>query len=63
MKTERIYSHNIDYWFNEDDNRELDECDIEHIGNCLAENNNQGELLYTDEKTGVEYRGWWIIRR
>ena len=61
MKTERICAHWIEYCFNEDEERELDDSDIEHIRECLIENYTQGELCQQDNETEETYYGWWNI--
>ena len=61
MKTERIYAHNIEYYFTDEPERELDEIDIEHIEECLKKDCNQGELCQCDN--GMLYYGWWNIGR
>lgn len=58
-----ILQHEIDYFFREDDTRELDECDIEHIENMIKEGYSSGELCQHNSNTDEEYRGWWGIKR
>jgi hypothetical protein len=60
-KTERICSHDIVYWFEDDDDRELDECDIEHIQDKLIENFVEGEICQYDGDTDETFYGWWQI--
>lgn len=63
MKRELICAHWIEYWFNEDENKELDESSIEHIQNLLKENYVEGELCQYDDETETEYYGWWKIKK
>ncbi len=62
IMNEKIYAHNINYWWNDNKGRELDECDIEHIQECLKEDYEQGELCQYDEKKDKTYYGWWTIQ-
>jgi len=59
----QILQHEIEYWFREDENRKLDECDIEHIEDCIKKGYNQGELCQHDNKLDQEFRGWWKIQK
>jgi len=61
--TETILQHEISYFFREDEQRELNECDIEHIEEAIKEGYNQGELCQIDcsNHDEIEYRGWWKI--
>ncbi len=62
--TEVILLHEIDYWFNEDGARKLNECDIEHIEDSIKGGCNQGELCQTDCSIDGEVDsigGWWKI--
>ena len=63
LKTERICSHNIAYWFEQDSDRELDETDIAHIQKLLIENYYSGELCQYDSNTEETFYGWWKIQR
>lgn len=58
---EIILQHNIDYWFREDESRQLDECDIEHIEEQIKEGMVEGELCQYDTKTDETFYGWWKI--
>lgn len=58
METE-ILQHNIDYWFEDTENLEIDECSIEHIKQMIKEGYSSGELCQCD--IDEEYRGWWKI--
>lgn len=61
--TTEILQHEINYWFREAPDRELGECDIEHIEKQIAEGYNQGELCQYDNDLDKEFRGWWKIER
>lgn len=56
MKTE-ILEHDIKWWVDDDEIKELDECSIEHIENLIKEGCTQGELNVGEQ----ESRGWWEI--
>ena len=58
--TEIILQHEISYFFRNEEELKIDECNIEHIENCIKEGFNQGELCQYDVKDN-EYRGWWKI--
>jgi hypothetical protein len=58
MKETRIGINDITYTWLDDYTGELNECDIEHVGDRLKEGYCQGELLTSDEN-GNEHRGWW----
>lgn len=63
MTTEMIYAHNIEYnWFDGKE-RDLSDCELEHIKKALANNYVEGELFYYDSETETEIRGWWKIKR
>ena len=63
MKTEQICSHEIEFWFRDNPDKNLDEYDIEHIQNLLIENYVAGELCQYDNELDEEYYGWWQIKR
>ncbi|AJE50317.1 MULTISPECIES: hypothetical protein [Paenibacillus] len=59
MKTEIIIGHEVDYEFFNDEDREMDEVDIEHVSKLLAAGYTQGELKQYDSEEDKEYSGWW----
>jgi len=58
-----ILQHRINYSFREAPERELDECDIEHLEKMITEGYSSGELCQYDQETDTEYRGWWEIEK
>jgi hypothetical protein len=57
---ERICSHHIE-WQLEGKGLQLWDIDMEHIQNCLIENDVEGELCTLSDK-GQTIRGWWSIQ-
>ncbi len=56
-----ILQHQVEYWFKDNPDRELDECNIEHLEKMIKKGYNSGELCQYDPSTEQEYRGWWKI--
>jgi hypothetical protein len=60
-KTIKICAHTISYYF-QDSDMEIDESSIEHIKECLCDNQVEGELNTTNSLEEA-VRGWWHIER
>ena len=57
----RLCSHRIEYWWEDEKDRELDELSEEYIVNLLIDNYVQGELCFYDLETDTDIGGWWRI--
>ena len=65
IMSEEIYSHNINYWWDDCKERELNDTDREHISGLLKDNFNSGELcqsIFKDGKFVKDVYGWWEIK-
>lgn len=61
-KTTEILQHRINYWYRDDFDGEMDECDIEHIEKLIKGGYIEGELVTTDpENPDESHWGWWGI--
>lgn len=52
-----ILQHKIDWWLEDDSILELDEFDLEHIRDAIADGYSEGELNHGNE----EIKGYWKI--
>lgn len=64
--TTTILQHTIEFWWTDEEEegkaeRELSECDIDHIEKSIKDEYHQGELCQLDPTTDEEVRGWWKI--
>lgn len=58
----RILFHEIEYWFEMDENKELEEIDEEYIKEMLNDGYSSGQLVHYDEEVDTESYGWWQIK-
>lgn len=56
-----ILQHKIDYWFRDEEDLEMDECNMEHIEKMIIDGYSSGELCQYDQEEEKEYSGWWEI--
>lgn len=56
-----ILQHKVEYWFRDEPELEVNECDIEHLEQMIKEGYSSGELCQYDCEKEEEYRGWWKI--
>ena len=61
VKAELICSHRVVYWWNDGEERFLNEINIEHIQTLLMENRVAGVLCQNDPETKEIHNGWWQI--
>lgn len=54
-----IIGHEVEYTFFNDEDREMDDNDIEHVRSLLAQGYTQGELQQYDSEDSKQYSGWW----
>jgi len=57
-----ILFHEVEYWFNNHQNRELSGIDEEHIRYMINEGYSSGELSSHDPETDEDLSGWWQIK-
>jgi len=58
----KIYSHTISYtWEDGNEERELNDIDVERIQELLKEDYITGELCQYDNEVGETHYGWWKI--
>lgn len=60
LETE-IYAHTIEFWWDDEESREIDEVDEEHISRLLKVGFVEGELNRYDHETDQVATGWWSI--
>lgn len=62
MKTfTEIYAHTIEFWWDDKEDREMDEVDKEHVVGLLSSGFVEGELNQYDHETEQDVSGWWRI--
>jgi hypothetical protein len=61
-KITEILQHDISWFVDSTSVKELDECSIEHIEECIKDGLSQGQLCVTYGKyNDKETTGWWHI--
>lgn len=63
MKTYvNILFHNVEYWYEDHEGKELQEGDREHIHYMINEGYSGGEINSSDDETDELLHGWWQIK-
>ncbi|GLO66170.1 hypothetical protein [Oceanobacillus kimchii] len=57
----RILFHQIEYWFEEDENKTITGIDEEYIKHMINDGYSSGQLVSYDSEDN-EYYGWWQIK-
>ncbi|MBR2246129.1 MAG: hypothetical protein IJ880_03740 [Bacilli bacterium] len=54
--------HEIEYWFEMDENKNLSEIDEDYIKHMINKGYSSGQLAHYDEEADKESYGWWQIK-
>ena len=62
-KTITILGHTIKYWYAEDFDGTMNDCDVEYIEKLIKEEYREGEIYTSDPdpENDEDYHGWWKI--
>lgn len=61
-KYAKILFHDVEYWYEGHENKELQGVDEEHIIYMINEGYSSGEINSSDEETDELLYGWWQIK-
>lgn len=61
MKTTILF-HEVEYWFELDDRKEVEQIDKDYIQEMIIKGKSSGQLVSYDDKVDTELFGWWQIK-